>query len=296
MYRRGGAIDMEQKVYDIKPGESYALYKLLGTRYIIPYITKSLKSIFEYCKILYEETGNKVELDLRFCKFNPDNYVEVCRYCDYIKFVDSDNPVIHLMLDHNSRVSSFKKMELDGSIKIEAIPSEFDVEKMLNYIKDLDQSKVYRLKGQSELNGRLADVSILIAMCIGYLYPNVSIDLSEQASEYFRLFKKFWSYSGLINRDSYNMLWQNNILRINVISVDQNGENIFYVPGVGEITESTLNQNYNVIPFEFGSSKNISKDPEFKGIFDAIANELQRLLKKRKKKKLTSELNTIERG
>lgn len=272
------------------------LYGSIGTKYLTPYTSSKIKALFKQCKEQYESTGVKIEIDIKHCKFNPDNYIEVCTYCDYIHFVDSVNSVIDSMLDHNSRVSTIRKLEDSGKIVIEPIPSVFDAKQMYEYVKNLDRSKVYRLKGFRELNGITPDVSILIAMSINYLYPDVSIDLSEQTVNYFSMFKKFWIYSGIVKRDSYNLLWNGNILKIDFTGIDSNGDNLFYVPGVGTITENTLNDSFQVIPYEFGSEKDLEEDLELCDIFESITNELQKLLKKKKKKKLTSELTTIERG
>lgn len=272
------------------------LYKEIGSKYIIPYLTQKLRALLESYKKSFQETGEKVTVDLKFCKFNPTNHTLIPEYCDYINFCDSDNSVIDSMLVHNSYVSASRKLEESGVICIEPIPSEFSVSTMFEYVKNLDRNKVYRLKGFNELNGRSPDVSILIAMSIGYLYPDVSIDISEQAENYFKMFQKFWIYTGCIQRDSYNLLWQGNILRINAIDKDKNGDNIFYIPGVGEMTEELLNSNFTVIPGEFGSKKGLSEDKELYNIFNDITDELQRLLTTKKKKKLTSELSIIERG
>lgn len=272
------------------------LSEVLGTRFFSPYISFYIKEFLTACESEFKTTGNKIEVDIKLCKFNPDNYRLIIDFVDSVDFVDSDNPIIDSMLSHNSRVSTVRKLENAGKIMIETIPTEFDVVGMYEYVSKLDRSKVYRLCSFGELNGRIPDVSILIAMSIGYLYPDVSVDLSEQANNYFRIFHKFWMYSGLIKRDSYNLLWQGNVLKIDAVRIDAHGDNIFYIPGVGEITEDTLNQNFSVIPFEFGNSSTLDDDPEMSGIFDNITNELQRLLKKKKKKKLTSELTTIGRG
>lgn len=276
--------------------ETYALYEVLDTRYLTTVTTNKIKEFFESCKKSFNETGRQLTVDLKHCKFNPDNYRLVTDYCDYIHFIDSDNPVIDSMLDHNSRVSKVKALEKKGAIKIESIPTTFEFMEMLGYIQTLDKTQVYRLCSFGELNGRLPDVSILIAMAIGYLYPDVSVDLSEQASNYFRIFRRFWSYTGIVKRDSYNLLWQGNILKIDAIRVDESGEHIFYVPGVGEISEEILNSNFQVIPFDFGTKKSteLDADPEFANIFNNIGAELQKLLKKKKVKKLTSQLTTIE--
>lgn len=277
---------------------SYSLYEVLGTRYFTPYQTHKIKEFLESCKKSFIESGKQITVDLKHCKFNPDNYRQITDYCDYVKFIDSDNPILDAMLDHNSRVSKVRNMEKKGFIKIESIPVTFDVITMLNYVKNLDRSKVYRLCSFGELNGRLPDVSILIAMSIGYLYPDVSVDLSEQASNYFRIFRRFWSHTGIVKRDSYNLLWQGNILKIDAVRVDEGGDNIFYVPGIGEISEEVLNSNFQVIPFDFGTKKpkELDGDEELRNIYMDITNELQKLLKKKKLKKLTSELTTIERG
>lgn len=280
------------------PEEVYILYEILGTRYFTPYMTQKIKAFLESCKKSFLETGKQITIDLKHCKFNPDNYRQVTDMCDYVHFIDSDNPIIDSMLDHNSRVSKIKGLESKGAIKIESIPITFDVMTMFNYVKHLDRSKVYRLSSFGELNGRLPDISILIAMSIGYLYPDVSVDLSEQASNYFRIFHRFWGHTGVVKRDSYNLLWQGNILKIDAVRIDEGGDNIFYVPGIGEISEDILNSNFQVIPFEFGTKKPIELDldEELCNIYTDITNELQKLLKKKKVKKLTSELTTIERG
>lgn len=277
--------------------ETYSLYEVLGTRYLTPHITQDIKEFLESCKKVFIESGKQVTVDLKHCKFNPDNYRQITDMCDFVQFIDSDNPIIDSMLDHNSRVSKVKSLEKKGIIKIESIPVTFDISTMLNYVKNLDRSKVYRLCSFGELNGRIPDVSILIAMCIGYLYPDVSVDLSEQAKNYFRIFRKFWSHTGIIKRDSYNLLWYGNILKTDVVRIDEGGDNLFYIPGVGEISEDVLNSNFEVIPYDFGNKKpdELDKDEELKNIYMSITGELQKLLKKKKVKKLTSELTTIER-
>lgn len=278
--------------YNIVSGNTYILHELLGTRYITPYVTTFIKSIFNKCKEEYDINKVKVTIDIKYCKFNYSNHAEVTKYADTINFIDSDNTFVDSMLDHNSRVSSVRSLEKSGKILIETIPIEYDIVEILKYIENMDKSKVYRLSSPSELGNRLPNISILIAMAIGCLYPEVSIDLSEQATNYFSMFKKFWVYNEIVERESYNLLWQGNILKIDAISKDENGDNIFYIPGVGELTEKIVNGSFQVIPYDFGN-KDIKEDPQLHNILEAIGTDLMISMRKRNKKKLTSELKTI---
>lgn len=283
-------------IYNVEAGKTYILNKLLETRYITPYVTQFLKSLLNECKSVYELEGKMVTIDIQHCKFNPDNYREICIFSDSVNFIDSDNPVIDSMLDHNSRVHQFRRLEKSGEIIIETIPVEFTSTSIAEFLSNIDKNKLYRLKGFRELNGKEPYLSVLVAMFIGLRFPKVSVDLSEQADKYFNTFRKFWIYTGLVKRDAYNILWMGNILKVEVVSVDRNGDNIFYIPGVGEITEDTLNDNFIVIPYDFGKleKEEIQKDPELKDMVSKIGAEIQQLLNKKKKKKLTSELSTIE--
>lgn len=274
------------------------LRKELGTQYLTTYFSNDILKLFEEYKNHYIETGEKVTVDISKCKFNPENHYSLIKYCDYVDFIDSENPIIDSILQHNKNVSKMRQLIGDNIIQIENIPHELDPKEILTYLNKLDPKKIYRLKSFNELNGRSPDVSILIAILISCLHPEIQIDLTEQTSNYFRIFKKFWTYSECIKRDSYNLQWQNNIIKITAIKVDNEGNNIFYVPGTGEIREDILNKSYNVIPFDFGTKtlQELREDLELKDIFEDAAKELTRIAsKKERKKKLKDELSVLER-
>lgn len=274
------------------------LYKEFDDRFFTTYYTSIIKKLFEEYKKYFLDTGNKITVDIKFCKFNPDNHSLIVNYCDYINFIDSDNTIINDMLVHNSRVSSMLKLQESGDILIEPIPSRYTMKEAFDYIANLDKSKIYRIKGYNELNGIIADPSILIAMCINYLYPTVSVDISAQCSRYFQIFRNYWSKDAkIINRDSYHLLWQNNILKINSFKKDSRGRNVFYIPGTGNITEDVLAKNFDIIPYEFGT-KDVSKDVELNGIYVKIAKDIQNIctITNKKKKLLSDELEIIRRG
>lgn len=277
------------------------LYEVLGTKYITPYVDKFLCDFLTKCKAQFESTGTKVRVDLRNCKFNPQCNGRIIKFTDYIDFCDSYNSIIDGMLIHNSNVSASNKLINDGMLEVENIPIEFEANEMLSYIQNLNRSKLYRLKSPNEMNGKTPDIAILISICIACIYPDVSIDITEQCSRYFKMFRRFWGYTGCVHRTAYNLLWNGNILKVNAVETDKDNNYIFYVPGVGKITEEVLTQNYIVMPYEFGTSKNIGSDPELASIFSSAAEELGKLISKRRKQKerknrdLRSELSIIER-
>lgn len=280
--------------------DKYILYEYLGTRYIIPSYTSKVKAFFEECKKEYETSGKKIEVDIKHCKFNPDNYNLVTLYCNEIKFTDTSNSVIDSMLIHNEHVmTERKKMESDKSI-IMNIPADFAASAIMQYIRDVDNTKIYRLMSPGELNGKEPSISVMVAMAITCLRPDVLVDISAQPSEYFRRFQKYWTYTGLVSREAYNVLWNGNILKVTATNKDADGNNIFYIPGAGTISEEGLNHRFTVIPFEFGNAKpkEILEDKELNVVYDNICKDLQETLNKKRlrKKKLQSKLETIQGG
>lgn len=288
---------------DLQAGVTYKLSDLLNTKYLIKYQNDNIKTIFDRCEEIYNETGEKVIIDIAECKFNPSNYTSVTTYRDVIDFIDTDNEVINSMLEHNSRVTRMRELTDKGVISMIDIPTTFKLTEVIEYLQNLDKLSVYRLKSPNEMNGIVPDLSIFLAMSINCIYPEIGVDISAQATRYFELFKRIWTYQGLVKRDAYNVLLYNSIIKVSAIGTTNLGENIYYIPGRGEVTERLLNEGYDVIPFEFGTvnlkGKGKNADPELEHAFSRIGKEIDKIVrenqKKKGKKKLTSVLTTIER-
>jgi hypothetical protein len=289
------------KKEEININKTYLLKDVIGTRYLIPTHNKSMDDFFNICKSLFEETGNKIKVDIAFCKFNPDNYTRIDNYIDFIDFTDSDNPAISGMLEHNKNVNKYKLLERNNTIKFEDIPKEINIESLKSFLSSIDidnpnPSIIYRIPTINEMNGKKPDIAILLAMMIVIMNPKIKIDLTNQSEQFFDIFKTFWRYTGKVNRDSYLIKWDYNYMKIGA-SFNDTDENCyyFYIPGVGEISEKELNENFKVIPFIFGDVKfsELKKDPELNNIYKDIQERLIYEIKRNKvkKKKLISELS-----
>ena len=244
----------------------------------------------------------RVVVDIQECKFNSSTsvYTKITNYCKYIKFIDSNSKEINNMLEHNDRVWIIQKKIQNGVVGTVVIRSDIDVQEFMRLLTEVDpmhkdydsesiKKRIYRLETSKELGTRINRVSILTVILILYKKPNILVDLSDQYEEFCRIFKNFWQYKG-VHRNSYNMLWQ----RSNFIKIDSipGEDNMFFVPGVGKVSEDTLNKSFTVIPYDFGTKtqKELNEDPEFgiyyrneednsvKSFIGDVSKELQRLI------------------
>lgn len=274
----------------------YILFKYLKSQYVTPYLSSRLREFLEQCEKHFNDTGSKVTVDITNCKFHPDNSWLIPKFSSKVNFTSSDNKFVEFVLDHNSRVEQTQELIKRGVIFVRNIPTKFEVKEISQYLRDIDDKYVYRLCSFNEFNGTVPDISILIAMAIACLYPNVKVDLGDQIDNYFRIFKRFWSYTGRVHREKYHLKWYGNVIDIECTGKDEFGNYFYYVPTYGNITEDSLNDLLDVIPFEFGEVEDLSNDLELKNIYDSICDELMSLIKARKtKKKLTSELTLLDK-
>ena len=277
--------------------DNIKLYSYMGTKYMTYEQRRDLTALFDKCKENFINTNEQDTIDLAHCKFLNDTYYLVREYADYIKFIDTYNPIIDSILNHNSRVKRTRDAIAQGIIRIEQIPIVTDIKTIKSFLKTLDKSVIYSLPNNVTTSDLiLQDISIYIAMCVAYLRPAISLDISNNAERYFQVFKRLWSYTG-VHRDAYNLLWQGVPLKIEY----EEEEDGYYVPGVGYVKEEQLNFNFDVIPYIFGTAKKdvLKNDEELKDIYANIIHELERSINsklRKKNKSLKDELHLIKRS
>ena len=288
-------INLPREISSLK--REYFLSELMGCKYTRPEYQNDLEEFFSLCERYYKEKNIKIIIDISGCKIVKGIAHLFTKYADSILFTDGSNPFVNDILIHNSEVKGINKLIQEGKLVVETIPSISDPAALYDYLENINTTTMYRIPSFRESNGQSMQLNILTAMAVMCHYPEVKIDICDQAESFFVMFNTMWSYSGQVHRKMYHILW-NSIPLLVVADEKQDalGNNLFYVAGIGTMTEDVLNKTFKCIPYEFGSTDDFSKDIELEGLYDRICDKISiELTKKRnqqirKKRRLIDEL------
>lgn len=227
------------------------LYNYLGTQYIHKGMTVKLDEILNIITN-DKEQAKTLELDIKHCKFHPDNQNHIREYQKVLHVVDSVTPAVDLILRHNEDVYVYKDLEDSKQLMVEYLPMDMDPLNLNKYLQSMDDTKIYRVRSglDHKSNGIPIECSLLLALTVLLQRKDVSLDLDHTTKRFFGYFKKFWTIVPGVNYNSYFISWDSTFIRVDAVDEREDGSHNFYIPGYGIMKEEYLRKEFEIIPVE----------------------------------------------
>lgn len=235
------------------------LYELMGTKYICDWHVGKLQEVLSTHK----------EIDLWLCKFT--NYSEkVLRdFYGKCKFINSRDKRLNNILEANEKVVTYK-------CTMEKIPIPIDFnsqDEILHFVKNANTSVIYTMENYIKNRSKCISLAIILTM----RRPEVIIDLGIYATDVFKQVRIDW-LKYFSTQSEYCEVIGTTIVR----RIVKDGK--VYIAGVGWVDELIYINKFIVLPAIFGS-ENITKNSEFKEVWDNAVMNLFSSIEEEKKMK-----------